>query len=44
MLYTLLVLAAFLLAIAVSNGKLGGMSDAEARRIASEPFSLNQTK
>jgi hypothetical protein len=33
--YLLLTLAAFALAIAVSNGKLGGISDAEAFRRAS---------
>jgi len=33
-LYLLLVLSAFALAIAVSNGKLGGISDAEAFRRA----------
>jgi len=33
--YLILTLAAFALAIAVSNGKLGGISDAEAFRRAS---------
>jgi hypothetical protein len=34
-LYITITLAAFALAIAVSNGKLGGISDAEAFRRAS---------
>jgi len=34
-LYITIALAAFALAIAVSNGKLGGISDAEAFRRAS---------
>ena len=33
--YTLLVIACFLLAMAVSSGKLGGISDSEAFRRAS---------
>jgi hypothetical protein len=37
--YITITLAAFALSIAVSNGKLGGMSDMEARKRASEPFS-----
>ena len=37
--YTAITAAAIILAIAVSSGKLGGISDLEARRIASEPFS-----
>ena len=38
-LYLLITAFALLLAIAVSSGKLGGMSDLEARKRASEPFS-----
>jgi hypothetical protein len=38
-LFTTIAAAAIMLAIAVSSGKLGGISDLEARKRASEPFS-----
>ena len=38
-LYLLITAAALLLAIAVSSGKLGEISDMEARKRASQPFS-----
>jgi hypothetical protein len=37
-LYLLITAAALLLATAVSSGKLGGISDMEARKRASEPL------
>jgi hypothetical protein len=37
--YITITAAAIMLAIAVSSGKLGGISDLEAQKRAAEPFS-----